>query len=95
LIGRSSAPGVKSAKADVGDSNELNVSFEHGGDEGGDSPDVASIDKAGRSEASTKLVEVSQVSGFAVEKHSTDDFTPLISRRIIRDMRSGEQVVDY
>jgi hypothetical protein len=55
---------------------------------------VASIDKAGRSKASTKLVEVSQVSGFAIEKHSTDDFTPLISRRIVRDMRSGKQVVD-
>jgi hypothetical protein len=95
VIGRSSAPGVKSAKADVGDSNELNVSVEHKGHEDSDSPDMTSINEAGRSKASSQFIEMSQVSGFAIEKHSTDDFTPLISRRIIRDMSSGKQVVDY
>jgi hypothetical protein len=56
---------------------------------------MTSIDKAGRSKASTKLVEVSQVSGFTIEQYSTDDFAPLISRRIVRDMRSGKQLVNY
>jgi len=55
---------------------------------------MTSIDEAGRSKASSEFIEVSQVGGFTVEQYSTDDFTPLISRRIIRDMSSGEQVFD-
>ena len=94
MIGRSSAPGVKSANADVGDSNELGFSVEHKEGENGDLPDMTSIDEAGSCKASSELVEVSKIGGFTVEQHRTNDFTPLISRRIIRDMSSGEQVFD-
>jgi hypothetical protein len=55
---------------------------------------MTSIDKAGRSKARSELVEVSKIGGFAIEQYSTDDFAPLISRRIFRDMGSGEQVVN-
>jgi len=63
--------------------------------EGGDLPDMTSIGEAGGCKASSKIVEVSQISGFPVEQYSTNNFTPLISRRIIRDMRSGEKVFNY
>ena len=56
---------------------------------------MTGIDEAGSSKAGSKLIKVSQVGGFTVEEHGTDDFAPLISRRIIRDMSSGEKVVDY
>ena len=94
MIGRSSAPGVKSANADVGDSNELGFSVEHKEGENGDLPDMTSIDETSSCKAGPEFVEVSHVGGFTVEQYSTDDFTPLISRRIIRDMSSGEQVFD-
>jgi len=55
---------------------------------------MTGVDEAGSSKAGSKFIKVSQVGGFTVEEHGTNDFAPLISRRIIRDMSSGEQVVD-
>jgi hypothetical protein len=59
-----------------------------------DIPSISGIAQAALSESTSQLIKAHEVRGTAVQHNRSDDFPPLIFARIVRDVRSGKQVVD-